>query len=172
MKIMNRNMVLPLAATLLIGAGAAWAAGTPSESPKPRGEMHDKHGMRHARMMMPSPFMAALRQLNLTDAQHKSVESLLDGAKQQNEASMAAERNSLAALGNPGDAQYATAVQAAKTLAATRIQRRADLETQIYNLLTAEQKAQLPQALANVKTKFMERREKWRDHGKQDKAAS
>lgn len=171
MKMMNRNWVLPLAATLLIGAGAVWAAGTPSESPKPRDEMHGKHGMRH-HMMAPSPFMAALRQLNLTDAQHQSVKSLLDSVKQQNETSMAAERTSLAALGNPGDAQYATAVQAAKTLAATRIQRRADLETQIYNLLTAEQKAKLPQALADVKTKFMERREKWRDHGKQDKAAS
>jgi Spy/CpxP family protein refolding chaperone len=116
--------------------------------------------------------MASLHQLNLSDAQHKSVESLLDGLKQQREANIATERSNLEALGNPGDKDYATAVQTAKTLAATSIQRRADVETQIYNLLTAEQKAKLPQVLAELKAKQGERHGAWQDHHHDDKSAS
>jgi Spy/CpxP family protein refolding chaperone len=174
MKTTSKMIVLPLLASLAIGTGAVWAASdTTASVVLPQGkEIHGKHDMHRHGMRRPSPFMASLHQLNLSDAQHKSVESLLDGLKQQREANIATERNNLEALGNPGDKDYATAVQTAKTLAATSIQRRADVETQIYNLLTAEQKAKLPQVLAELKAKQGERRGAWQDHHHDDKSAS
>ena len=162
MNMKQRLYVLPLLTMVVAGAGVTWAAsdGTVMEKPM-HGEMHGgPREMLHGGMM-PSPFLMALRQLNLSETQHESVKSLLDAAKQQREAGMKEDRSSLEALGNPGDANYDAAVQSAKSLAAKRIQQRADLETQIYNLLTAEQKAALPKAVADVKAKFMERREHW-----------
>jgi hypothetical protein len=64
-------------------------------------------------------------------------------------------------LGNPGDANYATALQSAKTLAATRIQNESELQGQIYNVLTAQQKAQLPTVLASMKAQAAQRRAAW-----------
>lgn len=174
MKTTSKMIVLPLLASLAIGTGAVWAASdttTPAATAQGK-ELHGKHDMHHHGMWHPSPFMASLRQLNLSDAQHKSVESLMDGLKQQREANITTERSNLEALGNPGDKNYATAVQTAKTLAASGIQRRADVETQIYNLLTAEQKAKLPQVLADQKAKQGERHGPWQDHHHDDKSPS
>jgi Spy/CpxP family protein refolding chaperone len=64
-------------------------------------------------------------------------------------------------LANPGDPNYATALQNAKTAAANRLQSQVDLESQIYNVLTADQKAKLPQVLADMKTKAQQRRAAW-----------
>jgi len=180
MNTITKSIALPLLASLALSAGGAYAANSTTNStantpPPPNaavGEMRGQHDMHHHGRHMPSLFMASLHQLNLTDAQHKSVESLLDGFKQQREANKSAERSNLAALGNPGDKNYAAAVQAAKTQAAADIQQRSDLETQIYNLLTAEQKAKLPQVLANMKAKHDERREQWQEHHHDEKNAS
>ena len=57
----------------------------------------------------------------------------------------------MTALANPGDPNYATALQSAKTFASTRIQQESELQGQIYNVLTAQQKAQLPTVLASMK---------------------
>jgi len=53
----------------------------------------------------------------------------------------AAEDVDLTALANPGDPNYATAVQNAKAAASTRLQNEVELQGQIYNVLTADQKA-------------------------------
>jgi len=59
----------------------------------------------------------------------------------------------MAVLMNPGDPNYAAAVQAAKKRAADRIQRVSDLKLQLYNVLTPDQKSQLSRSIANWKAK-------------------
>jgi Spy/CpxP family protein refolding chaperone len=64
-------------------------------------------------------------------------------------------------LANPGDPNYAAAVQNAKTAAANRLQSEVELQGQIYNVLTADQKTKLPQVLADMKSKAEQRRAAW-----------
>jgi hypothetical protein len=51
-------------------------------------------------------------------------------------------------------------IEKRKQLAAQAIQQRSDLNVQIYALLTAEQKAQIPTLIEEMKTKMKERRAK------------
>jgi Spy/CpxP family protein refolding chaperone len=172
MKAVNKLIAVPLLTTLAIATGAAWAADTTTPGTAASAGIHGRHDIHHEGRHMRSPFMASLGQLNLSDAQHKSVESLMDGVKQQREANRTADRDSFEALGNPGDKNYASAVQTAKTQAAASIQQRADLETQIYNLLTAEQKTKLPQVLAEAKARHAEQRQEWQQRHREDKKPS
>ena len=72
----------------------------------------------------------------------------------------------LMTLANPGDPNYAAALQNAKAQAATRLQNEVEVQSQIYNVLTADQKAKLPQVLADMKSKFEARRAAWQQqHG-------
>lgn len=107
------------------------------------------------------PFLMAVRKLELTPTQQQSVRSILDAARDQHQGMMQAMGENLGVLGNPGDPGYAAAVQAAKTKAANMIQRRSDLDVQIFSVLSPEQKAKLPQILADMKTKFEQRRDDW-----------
>jgi Spy/CpxP family protein refolding chaperone len=102
----------------------------------------------------------AAKQLNLTAEQEASIKTILSNAHAQAKAAHATGNTALdmAVLGNPGDPNYATALQSAKTLAANRIQTESELQGQIYNVLTAEQKAQLPTVLASMKAKAEARR--------------
>jgi len=69
-------------------------------------------------------------------------------------------------LANPGDPNYATALQNAKAAAAAHLQNEVELQSQIYNVLTPDQKAKLPQVLADMKSKFEARRAAWQQqHG-------
>ena len=67
----------------------------------------------------------------------------------------------MSVLGNPGDPNYATALQSAKTMAATRLQNESEIQGQIYNVLTAQQKTQLPTVLAAMKAQAAQRRAAW-----------
>ena len=97
--------------------------------------------------------LRATKQLNLTAEQQASIKSILSNARAQMKAARASGQApvDMAVLGNPGDPNYATALQSAKTLAANRIQTESELQGQIYNVLTAQQKAQLPTVLASMK---------------------
>src|SRR5437868_8309010 len=60
-----------------------------------------------------------------------------------------------------------------KSAAATRLQNEAELQGQIYNVLSAEQKARLPQVLADMKSRFEARRATWQQqHGAAASAAA
>jgi Spy/CpxP family protein refolding chaperone len=61
------------------------------------------------------------------------------------------------ALMNPGDPNYAAAVQSAKKRAADRIQHMSDLKQQLYNVLTAEQKSEVQKRIAAWKTRMAQR---------------
>jgi Spy/CpxP family protein refolding chaperone len=103
--------------------------------------------------------LRAGRQLNLTPDQQQSIKSLLATARAQRRA--ATSTVDPAVLGNPGDPNYASAVQAAKAVAANRIDTEMALQAQIYDVLTPAQKQQLPQVLASIKAQMQARRATW-----------
>jgi Spy/CpxP family protein refolding chaperone len=104
------------------------------------------------------PLLRAARQLNLSSEQQSQIKNILTTARAQERAQGPGAGADIAVLGNPADPNYATALQAAKTAAANRIQRASELQGQVYNVLTTEQRAQLPGVLAGMKAKMAARR--------------
>jgi periplasmic protein CpxP/Spy len=108
------------------------------------------------------------RGLNLTDAQKQQIHTILDTARQNAMKQMkdgkpgegkAGPMPDRMALMNPGDPNYAAAVQNAKKRAADRIQHMSDLKQQLYNVLTAEQKSEVQKRIASWKTRMAQRDE-------------
>jgi Spy/CpxP family protein refolding chaperone len=123
-------------------------------------------------MRMDRGLMAALRQLNLTPVQREQVRTIEFNAAESVRMKAATERQQQSAAGqqaldnftvlaNPGDPNYARAVQQLRTRATQRVQDSVqlamDTEQKIYNVLTADQKAQLPKVLADTKTRMQQR---------------
>jgi Spy/CpxP family protein refolding chaperone len=155
-----------LVATASVGAGAAVAAAattstnattTAATTPAPGG----KHWHHRGGGMLVGVLLRATHQLNLTAEQESTIKGLLSTAHAQRKAAAGAASFDRFALANPGDPSYATALQNAKTAAATRLQNEVELQGQIYNVLTADQKAKLPQVLADMKSKAEARRAAW-----------
>ena len=138
----------------LVAHSALAANATDRPSATSANRMH--HGFRGS---MRQPLLRAIRQLDLSDAQKQSVQSLMKSAREQNRARTRDSSQSLAQV-NPGDPAYAAAVQKAKTDAINRIQQRSDLDVQIYALLTSEQQAKLPEVLKNLQAKQRQRHQK------------
>jgi Spy/CpxP family protein refolding chaperone len=138
---------------------SAQTATTPSTTAPAEG--HHWHG--HRGGMLLGLTLRATKQLNLTADQQESIKTILSNARTQAKAAREAAGSQLdiTVLGNPGDPNYATALQSAKTLAANRIQTESELQGQIYNVLTAQQKAQLPTVLASMKAQAAARRAAW-----------
>jgi Spy/CpxP family protein refolding chaperone len=163
---LNRTLGVLLVAGTVIGSGAAIAAATTTTTTTATGTAttpavgggHWHH--RHGGGMLVGTLLRATHQLNLTSEQQASIKNILSTARAQRQAA----GNSgidFTTLANPGDPNYATALQTAKTAAATRLQNEVNLQSQIYNQLTADQKAQLPQVLAAMKSKAEARRAAW-----------
>ncbi len=162
---LNRNVGLLIAAIASISAAASIANAqttTPSttttttSAPKGGHKWHRHHGG------LLGLTLRATKQLNLTAEQQASIKSILSTARAQAKAAHAAAAPvDPSVLGNPGDANYATALQSAKTHASNRIQAESELQGQIYNVLTAQQKAQLPTVLASIKAQAAQRRADW-----------
>jgi Spy/CpxP family protein refolding chaperone len=168
---LNRTLGLLLAATATVGAGAAVAAVSTTTTPSATtatapatGGKHWHHGHRGGGMLV-GVMLRATRQLNLTPEQEASIKNILSTARAQHQAAAGSGSVDLMTLANPGDPNYAAALQNAKAAAATRLQKEVEVQSQIYNVLTADQKAKLPQVLADMKSKFEARRAAWRQHG-------
>ena len=150
-----------LIATAAVGAGTAFAATTTTTpaatTTTPASGAHHWH--RHGGGMLIGVMLRATHQLNLTSEQQTTIKGILSTARSQHKASQTPV--DVFTLANPGDPNYATALQTARSAAATRLQNEADLQGQIYNVLTADQKAKLPQVLADMKTKAEQRRSAW-----------
>jgi Spy/CpxP family protein refolding chaperone len=171
---LNRTLGLLLVATATVGAGAAVAAVSTTTTPTAAtttttapaaGGRHWHHG-HHGGGMLVGVMLRATKQLNLTSDQQASIKTILSTARAQHAAAAGFGAVDLTTLANPGDPNYATALQNAKTAATTRLQNEVELQGQIYNVLTADQKAKLPQVLADMKSKFEARRAAWQQqHG-------
>ena len=149
--------LLPMVA--LAGAVQASAA-TPDQtapsataSPDAKGDWH-RHGPRMGDFGAQGGMMKVLRQLNLTDSQKQQVHTIFSRMHQQMETDRQSELAELPAFGNPGDPQYAAAVQAAQRRASARIQRWSQAQQQVYGILTREQQQQLPQLLSAMQQRM------------------
>jgi Spy/CpxP family protein refolding chaperone len=164
---LNRNVGLLVLAVAGVGIAAGSANAqttTPSTTTTTTAPAGGGHmGRHHGGGMLLGMTLRATKQLNLTTEQQASIKTILTTARAQAKAARAAGQAPIdvTVLGNPGDANYATALQSAKTLAANRIQKESELQGQIYNVLTAEQKAQLPTVLASMKAEMAQRRAVW-----------
>jgi Spy/CpxP family protein refolding chaperone len=158
---LNRTLGLLLVATATVGAGAAVAAVSTTTTPSATttttapatGGKHWHHGHRGGGMLV-GVMLHATKQLNLTADQQASIKTILSTARAQHQAAAGTASVDLMTLANPGDPNYAAALQNAKAQAATRLQNEVEVQSQIYNVLTADQKAKLPQVLADMKSKF------------------
>jgi Spy/CpxP family protein refolding chaperone len=162
----NRNVGLLVLAMASIGTAAGVASAqttTPSTTTTTTAPATGHKWHRHHGGFMLGMTLHATKQLNLTADQQASIKTILSTARAQAKAAHAANASSvdMTVLANPGDPNYATALQSAKTLASTRIQNQSELQGQIYNVLTAQQKAQLPTVLASMKAQAAQRRAAW-----------
>ncbi|HMN45591.1 MAG TPA: Spy/CpxP family protein refolding chaperone [Povalibacter sp.] len=159
-----RTSILAACAALTIAGGIAYA-GVGADG-KDAGQRHGHHMHRHGG----APLMGTLRQLDLTDEQKQSVRSVFANTRQQREALRDQQRSNRTALAStmPDDPKYPALIADRKKLAADAIQQSSDTQTQIYALLTPEQKAQIPQLLAERKARWEERRERFKERRNRD----
>ena len=158
---MRLNRIYVVLAVALVGAGAGIALAGAAAPAAVAPAYHGHWAYRGSAMV--GTLLRATRQLNLTADQQQSIRSLVSAARAQRRAA-AGGGVDFTVLGNPGHPEYATAVQSAKTAAASRIEAEVALQGQIYDVLTTEQKQQLPQVLAAMKAKFQQRKSAWQQH--------
>ncbi len=163
---------LVAAATIVAAyAGVAWAQ-TADEGPwQGHGHHHggDMHGaFGHGPGDMFGGFGPALKQLNLTDAQRQSVHSIMAAAHpdmqkmhEQMQTMMQTFETTL-----PDDPNYATVVAQATTqsqeMAAQMVKHMSDIRSQVYAVLTPDQKKQLPAILKSIAAEHAQMHEKMR----------
>ncbi|MGH8207010.1 MAG: Spy/CpxP family protein refolding chaperone [Steroidobacteraceae bacterium] len=119
--------------------------------------------------MLDRPLLGALRRLDLTTDQRQKVRTILMNARQQATQRRRGAGNApdFTALLNPGDPNHARAVQAARDRAAQRIEVASATQQNLYNVLTPQQKTQLTQHFAQMRTRMQQRRAA---RGNQDRA--
>lgn len=163
---LNSRFGVLMAALAGISLGTAMTAfadsGADASSSSASAVPHHHHW--HRRPMMGGPLGMTLRaahQLSLTDDQKAQIRTILQTARTQARATLQAGSIDMAVLGNPADPNYATELQTLKENAANRIQMESELQSQIYNVLTTQQKEQLPTVLAAMKAKAEQRRAEW-----------
>jgi Spy/CpxP family protein refolding chaperone len=144
-------------------AGVALGQNAPAVTPDTPTTPTAPHGWhRHHRPgMLGGGLMIALHQLNLTASQREQVHTILQTARSQAQANRSTASSDFLVLSNPGDPNYATALQSAEQRATARIQRASQLEQQIYAVLTPAQQQALPGVLANLQAN----RGKWHGNG-------
>jgi Spy/CpxP family protein refolding chaperone len=150
-----------------LGAGtagsalAAPATGPASSSTAPAGPPHGHfffRGRGPGGGFLLGSLLRATRQLNLSSDQQAQIKGILGAARNQARWAGPAGGMDITVLGNPADPNYAAAVQAAQLAASNRIQQESELESQVYNVLTTEQRTQLPTVLASMKAQGAARR--------------
>ena len=160
------------AATLLaLGAASAVLAvdssgSSSSSSAAASAPGHRWHGARRA--LLVGTLLRATHQLGtsspqlaLNSQQQQQIKSLLMQARSARQ-SAAAQAPDLTVLGNPGDPNYASAVQGLKSRSDQRLDEQSTLAQSIYNVLTPDQQKALPGVLSNMKAKAEARRAAWR----------
>jgi len=156
MKNRTKWLMVALAMTGVAGAVLGDTSSSSGSSGSGTPGAHDWHyHHHHPGMMVGGGLLRAMHQLNLTAAQRQSVHTILTAARSQ----FAAERKAggrpdFTVLSNPGDPNYATALQNLQTRVSNRIQEQSQTEQALYKVLTSEQQQQLPQVLAVMKAKM------------------
>lgn len=146
-----RKLMLVPAAILAAGMlSTAVQAQDPGEGPAGPGWHHHRGGA----------LMHELQELNLSDSQKASVETLLQNAHQQLKPQFQALMKQRQAFNSavPGSPEFnnaeAALAQAASSAASARVQQEAELRTQVYALLSDAQKQQLAALQAQHQAKM------------------
>jgi Spy/CpxP family protein refolding chaperone len=154
--------------------GVAWAQ-TGDEAPMQAhehhhgghgGDMHGGFGSGPGEMF--GGFGPALKQLNLTDAQRQSVHNIMAAEHPQMQKMHEQMHTMLQTFETtlPDDPNYATVVAQATTqsqeMAAQMVKHMSDVRSQVYELLTADQKKQLPGILKSIAAERAQMHEKMR----------
>ena len=164
-----RTSLLAACAALTIAGGIVHAGVDGKDAGhRHHGQMHRHGGGPHRDM----PLMGTLKQLDLTAEQKQSVQSIFEGNAQQRQALRDQRRSNRAALAStmPDDPKYPELIATQKKLATDAIQQASDTQTQVYALLTPEQKARVPQVLTERKARWEQRRDQHRERSKQEVA--
>ena len=161
MNLKLKSSVLAACAALTLAGGVVYATESGIQSEAKPSHMH-RHGHRGG-----SALISTLKQLNLTAEQQQSVHSVFQSKADEHKAMSAQRRANREALAStlPDDSKYPGLIKERKRLAAASIQQQSETEIQIYAVLTPEQKAQIPQLLA-------ERKARWEQHRQQRQSAS
>ncbi len=168
----QRALFAVTVATLGAAAVGTACAQTSSSAPGASPPHHFRHG--HFRAFGGSPFVGSLlrathqlgkapgtQALALTPGQQDSIKTILSSARPQHQPGSGPKGPGITVIGNPGDPGYTAAVQAAETAATARIQKQTALATDIWNVLSTDQKNALPTILASIQAKESARRGQW-----------
>ena len=102
------------------------------------------------------PFMHEVRELDLSEAQRSQIKGYFDAVRQQGKASHEAlrELHHSYSLATPGSSEFrsltAKLADAEAADARERVATMAELRTEVYGVLTPDQRSQLATALANL----------------------
>jgi len=128
---------------------------------QPRHHWGDRQGDAHHDagfgMAMDGGFGRALKELNLSDPQKKSVQDIFTAARPEFDRMRQSMHAMVESLSNamPDDPNYASVVEQAtrdsQQLAASMVKQTSDLKTRLYGVLNADQKARLPDVMKQVK---------------------
>jgi Spy/CpxP family protein refolding chaperone len=135
-----------IASTSLIAGLALSAAAFADRGPGPDGHGPGPGG----------PFMHEVRELDLSEAQRTQIKGFFDAVRQQGKASHEAlrELHRSYSLATPGSSEFRTLTarlaDAEAADARERVATMAELQTQVYGVLTPDQRSQLAAALAKL----------------------
>jgi Spy/CpxP family protein refolding chaperone len=142
-----------LAMTGVAGAVMGQTAGSSGDGGPGRGE--GRHWHHRDDMMLTGGLLHAFRQLDLTPAQQQSVHTILTAAHAQFGAERkAAGKPDFTVLSNPGDPNYAAALQELQTRMTNRLRQQSETEQALYKVLNPAQQAQLVTVLASMKSRL------------------
>ena len=153
---MRKPLILGLALTSALAFGG-FAVAAPGGAPHQHAGWHHGHGHGHHGMF-------ALRKLDLSDAQKASIKQIMKSSFASSKAQRQAvfqQRKAFESL-TPDQAGYQAAaarlaqVEADATKA--RVEQRANVQAQIYGVLTSAQKMQL----ASMKAQHEQRKQEWK----------
>ena len=153
MKSRTKWLMVALAMTGIAGAVMGETTDSAGSADPGRGDGHHWH--HRGGMMLTGGLLHAFKQLDLTPAQQQSVHTILTAAHAQFEAERkAATRPDFTVLSNPGDPNYAAALQALQTQMTNRLQEQSQTEQALYKVLNSTQQAQLVTVLASMKSRM------------------
>jgi Spy/CpxP family protein refolding chaperone len=141
---------------------------TDTTQSQPRHHWGDHKGFAHYDggfgMAMDGGFGRALKELNLSDDQKKSVQDIFTAARPEFDSMRQSMHTMVESLGNtmPDDPNYAAVVEQAtrdsQQLAASMVKQASDLKTRLYGVLNADQKARLPAVIKQMQAEHASHR--------------
>ncbi len=168
----KRPLIVAAAIGAALAAGTAFSQQPPPGGPPPAGDMgmHHRDGMwgMHDGMIMGGRGMARmLDQLNATPEQRAKIKAIFEKYRPEMQKlgeEIRTSREQFQAI-EPGDANYSKAVkqasQKAAELASHAVEEHAAVRSEVYAVLTPEQRAPLPKLREQMHEQM---REQWKQH--------